>query len=217
MWKNFVRTFGQQHRGPETLKSTSETSNPQPESSESKARSKSAMADAAKPRTSVQQDLHDRNAFYAENFNGGDLQTPPKRHYAFITCMDSRIDVTAAFGHELGDAHIIRNAGASARGALRSIIVSQQFLGTREIVLVKHTHCGMQTFTNEEARELVQERLGPKAAAEIGTLDFLPFKDLKEAVREDCGFLRKQAAVLPETAISGWVYDVKTGKVEQVV
>lgn len=130
--------------------------------------------------------------------------------------MDARIIPSAAFGISPGDAHVIRNAGGSAKDALRSILISQQLLGTTEIILVKHTGCGMLTFTNEDAHAVVAQKLGPTAAAEIATLDFLPFGDLDAAVREDVAFLRKQSAVPKEVAVTGWVYDVTTGKVRQV-
>lgn len=130
--------------------------------------------------------------------------------------MDARIMPAAAFGLAPGDAHVIRNAGGSARDALRSILISQQLLGTTEIVLIKHTGCGMLTFTNDDAHALVAQRLGPVAAAEIATLDFLPFGDVEAAVRDDVAFLQKQSAVPKEVAISGWVYSVTTGKLRQV-
>lgn len=131
--------------------------------------------------------------------------------------MDARIIPTEAFGISIGDAHVVRNAGASAREALRSIIISQQLLGTREVVLVKHTGCGMLTFANEDAHAAVSRALGATAAAEIATLDFMPFTDLEQAVRDDVEFLRKQSAVPGDVRISGWVYEVETGKARQVV
>lgn len=131
--------------------------------------------------------------------------------------MDARIDPAAAFGIGLGDAHVIRNAGGNARDALRSIVISEQLLGTKEIVLVKHTGCGMLTFTNEDAHHVVAQKLGPTAAAELATLDFQPFPELDAAVKDDVEFLRKQSAVPDSIAISGWVYDVQTGRVRQVV
>lgn len=130
--------------------------------------------------------------------------------------MDARIIPSEAFGIAIGDAHVIRNAGGSARDALRSILISQQLLGTKEILLVKHTGCGMLTFSNEDAHKLVAEKLGGTAAAEIATLDFLPFAHLDLAVREDLAFLKKQAAVPEDVKISGWVYEVETGKVRQI-
>lgn len=130
--------------------------------------------------------------------------------------MDARIDPAAALGISLGDAHVIRNAGGSARDALRSIIISQQLLGTREVVVVKHTDCGMVTFKNEDAHGVVAKNLGPEAAAEIATLDFLPFPEVEGAVREDVDLLRKSKAVAEETVVSGWVYDVHSGKVKKL-
>ncbi len=131
--------------------------------------------------------------------------------------MDARIDPAAAFGIDLGDAHVIRNAGASARDGQRSIIISEQLLGTKEIILVKHTGCGMLTFTNDDAHGLVTKNLGPGAAAEIATLDFLTIRNLEDAVREDVEYLKKSATVPDYVTISGWIYEVETGKVRNVV
>lgn len=91
--------------------------------------------------------------------------------------MDARIDPAAAYGIDIGDAHVIRNAGGNAKDALRSLVISQQLLGTKEIVLVKHTDCGMLTFTNEDARGIVKKNLGEGALEELGQLDFQPFPE----------------------------------------
>lgn len=131
--------------------------------------------------------------------------------------MDARIIPDQALGISIGDAHVVRNAGGSAREALRSIVVSQQLLGTREVVLVKHTGCGMLTFRNEDAHAVVSRSLGATAAAEIATLDFLPFGDVEQAVRDDVEFLRRQSAVPDDVALSGWVYEVETGRVRRIV
>ncbi|KAJ8127248.1 hypothetical protein O1611_g6389 [Lasiodiplodia mahajangana] len=165
----------------------------------------------------IQKNLVEKNAEYARAFTQGHLALPPAKKYLVLTCMDARIDPAAAFGISLGDAHVIRNAGASAKDAQRSIVISEQLLGTREIILVKHTGCGMLTFTNDDAHALVKEKLGPTAAAELATLDFLPFPELDTAVKEDVEFLKKSATVPDDVAISGWVYEVETGKVRQVV
>jgi len=94
--------------------------------------------------------------------------------------MDARIDPAAAYGIPLGDAHIIRNAGASAKDALRSLIISEQLLGTQEILLLKHTGCGMLTFGNDDAVGLVKGNLGDAGVDELAAFgsDFLPFADL---------------------------------------
>ncbi|KAI1211158.1 carbonate dehydratase [Annulohypoxylon truncatum] len=165
----------------------------------------------------IQKNLVEKNAGYASHFTKGDLALPPAKHYLILTCMDARIDPAAAFGIDLGDAHVIRNAGASARDGQRSIIISEQLLGTKEIILIKHTGCGMLTFSNEDAHGLVKKNLGPSAAVEIATLDFLPFSNLEDAVREDIAYLRKSATVPEDVVISGWIYEVETGKVRQVV
>ncbi|POS72215.1 carbonic anhydrase [Diaporthe helianthi] len=150
------------------------------------------------------QNLKNHNATYAATFT-------------HVTCMDARIDPVAAFGISLGDAHVVRNAGGSAREALRSIVISQQLLGTWEIILIKHTGCGMLTFANKDAHGLVAQRLGAAAAAEIATLDFLAFTSLHDAVHEDIDFLKRQSAVPKDVNITGWVYQVETGKATQVV
>ena len=111
---------------------------------------------------------------------------------------------------------VIRNAGASAHDALRSIIISEQLLGTQEILLIKHTGCGMLIFTNDDAHGLVKKNLGDDAAKEISQLDFLPFPDLEEAVRKDVAFLKGTKTVPDNVAISGWVYEVESGKVRRV-
>ncbi|KAI0541124.1 beta carbonic anhydrase clade D [Xylaria digitata] len=165
----------------------------------------------------IQKNLVEKNTEYARTFDQGHLALPPAKKYLVVTCMDARIDPAAAFGISLGDAHVIRNAGASAKDAQRSIVISEQLLGTREIILVKHTGCGMLTFTNDDAHALVKQNLGPAAAAEIGTLDFLPFPELDSAVKSDVEFLKKTATVPEDVKISGWIYAVETGKVRQVV
>ena len=119
-------------------------------------------------------------------------------------------------GIDLGDAHVIRNAGGSAREALRSLIVSEQLLGTQELVLVKHTGCGMLTFGNEDARALVETKLGREAGEEVKGLDFLPFPDMDEAVRKDVEWLAEQKTIPQQVTVSGWVYEVETGRVRRV-
>lgn len=130
--------------------------------------------------------------------------------------MDARIDPKAAFGIALGDAHVIRNAGGSAKEALRSLVISQQLLGTDEILLVKHTGCGMLTFSNEDALKVVEHNLGHDAKEELADLDFLPFADLEQGVRDDVSLLRASKAIPDKVTISGWVYEVETGKVREV-
>jgi carbonic anhydrase len=130
--------------------------------------------------------------------------------------MDARIDPASAFGITLGDAHVIRNAGASAKDALRSIIISEQLLGTTEILLVKHTGCGMLTFTDDVAHGVVKSNLGSEAAKEIEELKFLPFPELEGAVKDDVAFLKGSKVVPDSITITGWIYEVETGKVKKI-
>ncbi|TRX93132.1 hypothetical protein FHL15_006000 [Xylaria flabelliformis] len=175
--------------------------------------------------TEIQKNLAEKNAEYAQKFDQGHLALPPAKKYLVLTCMDARIDPAAAFGISLGDAHVIRNAGASARDAQRSIVISEQLLGTRESELhrdfarvsSRHTGCGMLTFTNDDAHAIVKKNLGPAALAELGALDFLPFPELDKAVKDDVEFLKVSTTIPDDVPITGWVYEVETGKVRQVV
>ena len=131
--------------------------------------------------------------------------------------MDARIDPAAAYGISLGDAHVIRNAGGNARDAIRSLVISEQLLGTNEILLIKHTGCGMLTFKNEDAHAVVEKNLGAAGKQELAGLDFQPFPDLEKGVEDDVKFLTESKAIPDSVTISGWVYEVETGKVRKVV
>ncbi|KAK4114734.1 carbonic anhydrase-like protein [Canariomyces notabilis] len=169
--------------------------------------------------TAIQKNIEASSASYSASFTQGHLALPPAKKYLVLTCMDARIDPARAFGIELGDAHVVRNAGASAVDALRSIVISQQLLGTNEVVVVKHTGCGMLTFKNEDAYRIVGEKLGAEAVEELHQrkLDFLPFPELDEAVKADVEFLRASKLVSDSVVVSGWVYEVETGKTRRVV
>lgn len=157
-------------------------------------------------------DLLQANERYASSFQHGDLPLPPARRLAIVTCMDARIIPSKAFGLEEGDAHVIRNAGGRARDSLRSIIISQRLLDTREVAVIHHTDCGMLTFSNRDLRQKVKEDLGQ----DTGEFDFLPFQDLDESVREDIEFLQATQLLDPATLIRGFVYDVRTGRLREV-
>ncbi|KAL8917968.1 MAG: hypothetical protein Q9208_007632 [Pyrenodesmia sp. 3 TL-2023] len=157
-----------------------------------------------------------RNRKYAKCFDDGDLSHVPAKRYALVTCMDCRIDPAQAFGINLGDAHVMRNAGGSAREELRSLVISQQLLQTTEIFVIKHTHCGMLGITNESMNQVVAKNLGPEALAELNGLEWFGFPDLDQAVRDDVAFLKASKAIPDYVRISGWVYDVETGRVRSV-
>ena len=131
--------------------------------------------------------------------------------------MDARIDPAAAYGINLGDAHVIRNAGGNARDALRSLVISEQLLGTTEILLIKHTGCGMLTFKNEDAHAVVEKNLGAAGQQELAGLDFQPFPDLEKGVEDDVNYLKTSKAIPSSITISGWVYEVESGKVKHIV
>ena len=126
-------------------------------------------------------ELIEANSQYAKKFDKGGLAMPPRRKVAVVTCMDARIVPSRALGLEEGDAHVIRNAGGRAKDALRSLIVSQRLLGTREVAVIHHTDCGMLTFKNEDLRAQVKRELN----ADAGGIDFLPFSDVERSVRDD--------------------------------
>ena len=157
-------------------------------------------------------ELVEANRAYAESFDRGDLPSPPARRVAVVTCMDARLLPSRFLGLEEGDAHVIRNAGGSARDALRSLVISQRLLGTNEVAVIHHTDCGMLTFTNEDLRAKVRSDLG----ADAGHIDFLPFDDLERSVRDDVAFLRDSPLIPQDVLVRGFVYDVRTGRMEEV-
>jgi carbonic anhydrase len=154
------------------------------------------------------------NTRYAERFDKGDLPMPPARKVAVLTCMDARLHPEQFLGLEVGDAHVIRNAGGRAsEDAIRSLVISQRLLGTTEIVVIHHTDCGMITFTNAELAAKIQHDLG----VDVGDRDFLPFTDLAQGVRDDVALLRESALIPKDIPISGAVYDVRSGSVQEIV
>ncbi|HEY5002699.1 MAG TPA: carbonic anhydrase [Ktedonobacteraceae bacterium] len=159
----------------------------------------------------VDEFLH-ANEQYAANFKKGDLPLPPGRKVAVLACMDARLDPARILGLEEGDAHVIRNAGGRAADALRSLVISEQLLGTNTIVILHHTDCGMLTFTDEVIHDKVKHDLH----ADADHIAFLPFKDLDQSVRDDVTFLRSSSLIPESIEIRGFVYDVKTGKLHSI-
>jgi carbonic anhydrase len=153
------------------------------------------------------------NTQYARQFSQGDLPMPPKRAVAVLTCMDARLHPEKFLGLEIGDAHVIRNAGGRASDdAIRSLAISQRLLGTKEIVVIHHTDCGMVTFSNEQLAAKIKDDLGVDAAGQ----DFLPFSDLEQSVHDDLAILRASPLIPQDIPIAGAIYDVASGRLTEV-
>lgn len=126
--------------------------------------------------------------------------------------MDARLHPEKALGLEIGDAHVIRNAGGRAKDALRSLAISQQLLGTNEIYVIHHTDCGMVTFQNSDIHKIIKDNLKHDAK----DMDFLPFSDSEKSTIEDVDVIKNSPLITPGTVITGFLYDVKTGKMQVV-
>ena len=162
-------------------------------------------------------DLLEGNQRYAETFTKGALSMPPARKLAAVVCMDARLDPLSFLGLDLGDAHVIRNAGGRVtEDALRSLAISERLLGTDTIVIVHHTDCGMLTFSNDDIRETIRTDLGDAAHEAAKQTDFLPFADLSQSVRDDMAALKASPLIPDSIAVYGCIYDVHTGKLMQV-
>ena len=152
------------------------------------------------------------NARYAEGFDKGDLPTPPSLQIAIVTCMDARLETGAAFGLGEGEAHVIRNAGGVVtEDVIRSLTISQRLLGTREIMVVHHTGCGMLTFNEDEVKQSIEDETGvrPSFAMEA-------FPDLEGDVRQSIARIQASPFVPHKDAIRGFVYEVETGRLREV-
>lgn len=160
---------------------------------------------------SVTDELLANNARYAESFSGP-LPLPPAKHIAVVACMDARLDVYRILGLKEGEAHVIRNAGGVVTDdEIRSLTISQRLLGTREIILIHHTDCGMLTFTDDQFKRSIQDETGikPPWAAEA-------FPDLEEDVRQSIARIKASPFIPHKDAIRGFVFDVATGKLNEV-
>ena len=154
------------------------------------------------------------NEHHALSFSQADLPRLPTRKLAILTCMDSRIFPYKMLGLNEGDAHVIRNAGARVTpDVIRSLIISHNVLGTREIVIIHHTECGMQRMTNDALRMGLHKTYG----LEPEELDFLLFTDQPQTLRDDIATLRASPFIPDWIPVAGLIYDVKTGRLEQVV
>ena len=160
---------------------------------------------------SVTDQLLENNEKYAASFEGP-LPLPPAKHVAVLACMDARLDVHDLLGLEEGDAHVIRNAGGVASDdAIRSLAISQRLLGTREIVLIHHTDCGMLTFTDDEFKAAIQKETGLKPAWSAEAFD-----DVSADVRQSIGRITANPFIPHRDQVRGFVFDVATGRLQEV-
>jgi len=182
--------------------------------------------------TKIRDEVLEANAKYAEEFGArGKLPIVPARGIAILTCMDSRINTFALLGLAEGDAHVIRNAGGRASDdAIRSLIVSYKLLGTREWLVIHHTKCGQELFTDEVMRNLLASSLetarwdgkqwqdtgkGP-GSVESDYIDWLTIRNLNDSVNNDVQRIRRHPLVPASIAIHGFIFDVETGRLSEV-
>jgi carbonic anhydrase len=172
------------------------------------------------------------NKQYSSKFGDkGKLGLPPARRFAVLTCMDARLDPAKFAGLAEGDAHVIRNAGGRASDdAIRSLVISYKLLGTREFFVIHHTNCGMEFFTNEVIRGLLDNSLEtadltPSGFRDVGKgpgsragefIEWLTIADPQQAVIDDVSRLRNHPLIPKSIPIHGYVYDVATGKLNEV-
>ena len=153
------------------------------------------------------------NEAYAASFDKGELPLPPGKKVAVVACMDARLNVYGILGLAEGEAHVIRNAGGVVTDdEIRSLAISQRLLGTTEVILIHHTDCGMLTFTDDDFKRSIQEETGlkPEWAAEA-------FPDLAEDVRQSIGRIKASPFIPRKENIRGFIFDVATGKLDEVV
>lgn len=171
------------------------------------------------------------NAQYAEGFDQGGKPIPPAKQAAVLTCMDARIMPAQALGYDLGDVHVIRNAGGRASDdAIRSLVISYKLLGTKEFFVIHHTDCGMALFDQATMERLLASSLktaapGPDGWTDPGgddgsdkgaDVDWLTFNDAADAVTEDVRAIRNHPLVPGAIPIYGFMYDVDTGRLHEI-
>jgi carbonic anhydrase len=163
---------------------------------------------------SVADELLKTNAEFARKFTLGELSVRPKRRVAVLACMDSRILFEHCLGLKPGDAHMIRNAGGIAtEDALRSLLVSHHLLDTEEFIIINHTDCGLLRIKEYELRQRLTEKMGTIASEPT---HFYGFDDLEENVRQQVQRVKSHPWIPKNIPVRGFIYDVKTGKLNEV-
>lgn len=163
---------------------------------------------------SIIDDVVKANQTYAQSFTLGNLPMPPARKLVVLACMDARLTIEKMLGLKTGEAHIIRNAGGIAtEDALRSLIISQQLLGTQEVMIINHTDCGMLTFKDEDLRSRLEQQTG---ASVVAPAAFHAFDDVKENVRRQMKKIQAHPWIPDRIPVRGFVYDVRDGRLKEV-
>ncbi len=158
-------------------------------------------------------DFLTNNERHASGFDGAELADPPRKKVAVVACMDARMDIPALLGLESGDAHVMRNAGGSVTDdMLRSLTVSQRKLATEEIMLIHHTRCGMASFEGKAFANELEAEVGACPPFDIGT-----FSDPDANVRASMERVRGCPFLLHREKVRGFVYDIDTGVLREVV
>ena len=164
------------------------------------------------PRVDVIDELVANNEAFAASLPAKHLDVRPSRQLAIVTCMDSRLDVFAALGLRDGEAHVLRNAGGVITDdEIRSLAISQRKLGKREVMLIHHTNCGMQTLTDDGFRAELQEATGVAPAFAIES-----FTDIDSDVSQSIRRVRRSAFLLHRDLVRGFVYDVDTHRLREI-
>lgn len=157
-------------------------------------------------------ELLNNNEAYAASFDKGDLPLPPAKKVAVVACMDARLQVYEVLGLEVGDSHIIRNAGGVITDdVIRSLAISQRLLGTEEIVLIHHTDCGMLTFTDDQFKADIEKDTGIRPAWSPES-----FPDLDRDVRQSIARIKSSPFIPCKDSVRGFVYDVDSGALREV-
>ena len=161
---------------------------------------------------SATDDLMANNTRYAENFDKGHLSAPPGLKMAVVTCMDARLDTHKLLGLVEGDAHVIRNAGGVVTDdVIRSLLISQRLLGTREVMVIHPTGCGMATFRDDDVKDSIEEETGIRPAFALEA-----FRDLEQDVRQSMARIKASPFIPAKDGIRGFIYDCATGRVGEV-
>jgi carbonic anhydrase len=162
---------------------------------------------------SATDELLQNNEVYAKSFDKGNLPLPPAKGVAVVACMDARLNVYGMLGLQEGDAHLISNAGGVITDdEIRSLAISQRLLGTREIILIHHTDCGMLTFSDDELKQQIHEDVGIKPHFPMES-----FSDLEEDVHQSIARIQASPFIPYKDSIRGFIYEVETGRLREVL